>query len=77
MEKFLSTQLLFENPDEVADGIAAWFEANPNILDIHSVSVFTTAKQTATVNLGVAPNNQPQMKFQFRFIVVYSAEFSD
>jgi len=75
MEKFFSTELLFTNPNEVAAGIQEFLNTTP-VVEIYSVSNFITAVQAPRA-LHLA-DTQPNggVQYQFRFIVVYSAEIT-
>lgn len=79
MEKITCTELVFTDPNTISEGISQFFEQNPAIVEIYSVSNYITAvaKKSMTVNLGIAPNQAPEMQYQFRFVIVYSYFISE
>lgn len=69
---FHCSTLVFINPDLIAEGIEKFFNEN-KIKEIFSVSVFTTAVQINPAgSLHIAGSQQPQVQYQFRFVLTYS-----
>lgn len=60
------------DPDGVADELLEHFHRNEGlILGIESVTMFTLAVQKPTTVSMLSGTNQPQVEYQFHYIVIY------